>query len=96
MIAPDTNQQSNTHSPEFSQLFSHADSGEICNALGQHLSPRQTEILLLMMQGHSRSKIAAQLNLSVRTVDTVRARMMIKLNAKTNADLVLKVFALLI
>lgn len=95
MNLPDVNQPRGLTPPESLQLLNHADSEDLNKTLEQHLSPRQVEILVLMMQGYSRSKISARLNLSVRTVDTVRARILIKLNAKTNADLVLKVLDLL-
>ena len=67
---------------------------QLNDVLSHHLSPRQAEILLLMLRGFSRSEIARQLDLSARTVDTVRARMMIKLNAKSNSELALKAFSL--
>jgi DNA-binding NarL/FixJ family response regulator len=95
MNLTDIDQPRDFRLPEPQQLFGHAGSDELCNALRQHFSPRQIQILMLMMQGHSRSNIATQLNLSVRTIDTVRTRLMIKLNAKTNSDLALKAFALL-
>lgn len=79
-----------------SQLFDSPGLDGLGCVLSQYFSPRQTQILLLMMQGTSRSEIASTLNLSARTIDTVRARMMLKLNAKSNTDLVLKAFALCI
>lgn len=95
MNVPSIDQPWDLRLPEPPQLFGDAGSDELCKVLRQHFSPRQIQILMLMMQGQSRSKIATQLNLSVRTIDTVRARILIKLNAKTNSDLALKAFALL-
>lgn len=88
------NQPEQTQSSEASADLSNPNSIELYKTLEQHLSPRQVEILVMMLQGQSRSEIAAQLNLSVRTIDAVRARLMDRLKAKNNADLVLKVFAL--
>lgn len=97
MNTTDFNQPpTDTSSRELSQLLGDGEASavDLNDVLRHHLSPRQTEILLLMMQGRSRSEIAQHLNLSARTVDTVRARVMFKLHAKTNSDLVLKVMAL--
>ncbi|MDH4396608.1 MAG: helix-turn-helix transcriptional regulator [Limnobacter sp.] len=95
MNLPGIDQPRDLRLTEPPQLFGDAGSEELCKVLRQHFSPRQIQILMLMMQGQSRSKIATQLNLSVRTVDSVRTRLMVKLNAKTNSDLALKAFALL-
>jgi DNA-binding CsgD family transcriptional regulator len=74
---------------------SEPDGSEARNdALSHHLSPRQYEVLMLMLQGLSRAEIARHLGLSVRTVDTLRARLMIKLNARSNSELAIKAFAL--
>lgn len=69
-------------------------SEQLNDALSHHLSPRQYEVLMLMLQGRSRAEIAKHLGLSVRTVDTVRARMMAKMNAKSNSELAMKAIAL--
>ena len=53
------------------------------------LSDREFEILKLLAAGKSVSDIAASLSLSVTTVSTYRARVMVKMNMKTNADLTL-------
>jgi DNA-binding CsgD family transcriptional regulator len=76
------------------QFVADSSDNRLADSLHHHLSPRQVEVLLLMLQGLSRSEIARQLNLSARTVDTTRARMMAKLNAKTNTELALKAFSL--
>ncbi len=44
-----------------------------------HLSSREREILQLIVEGKSRSEIAAALSLSVKTVDTYRSRLLDKL-----------------
>lgn len=79
---------------DLSKLTDSDSSEKLNEALNHHLSPRQTQVLLLMLQGHSRSEIARQLNVSARTVDTTRARMMVKLKAKSNTELAIKAAAL--
>lgn len=88
------NSQRNNSISELSGLTETDSSEKLNDALSHHLSPRQTEVLMLMLQGLSRAEIAKYLGLSVRTVDTVRARMMMKLNAKSNSELAMKAFAL--
>jgi len=55
----------------------------------EHLSDREFEVLKLIASGKSVSDIAAMLSLSVTTVSTYRARILTKMNMKTNADLTL-------
>ncbi len=55
----------------------------------EHLSDREFEVLKLLATGKSVSDIAGQLSLSVTTVSTYRARILAKMNMKTNADLIL-------
>ena len=43
------------------------------------LSLREREVMLLVVNGHSSAAIAAQLNLSPKTVDTDRSRLMLQL-----------------
>jgi len=51
------------------------------------LSPREREVLLLLAQGHSNRAIAEQIGLSVKTVETYRARLGSKLGLRTRAAL---------
>jgi DNA-binding NarL/FixJ family response regulator len=51
------------------------------------LSDREFEILCLIASGKTVSQIAAQLSLSVKTVSTYRARILEKMQMKTNAEL---------
>ncbi|MFT3933529.1 MAG: response regulator transcription factor [Chitinophagaceae bacterium] len=51
------------------------------------LSDREFEVFKLIASGKSVSDIATQMLLSVTTVSTYRARILIKMNLKTNADL---------
>jgi len=53
------------------------------------LSPRQTQILRALAQGHTTKEIATRLSLSVKTVETHRARMMETLGLR-NANQLLR------
>ena len=52
------------------------------------LSDREAEVLRLIAQGHSNKEIAARLELSVKTVETYKARSMEKLGLTGRADIV--------
>lgn len=52
------------------------------------LSEREREVLRLVAQGHTNQEVAERLFLSVKTVETYRARLMDKLGLRTRADLV--------
>lgn len=52
------------------------------------LSDREREVLCLVAQGHTNQQVAERLSLSVKTVETYRARLMTKLGLRTRADLV--------
>jgi two-component system, NarL family, invasion response regulator UvrY len=51
------------------------------------LSQREFDVFLLLSAGNSVSEISEKLSLSVTTVSTYRARIMIKMRMKSNADL---------
>jgi two-component system, NarL family, invasion response regulator UvrY len=53
----------------------------------ESLSPRESEVLLMLSKGISLTKIGAQLHLSVKTVSTYRGRILEKLNVQSNAEL---------
>jgi DNA-binding NarL/FixJ family response regulator len=55
---------------------------------GGTLSDREREVLRLVAQGHTNQQVAERLALSVKTVETYRARLMEKLGLRTRADLV--------
>jgi DNA-binding NarL/FixJ family response regulator len=55
----------------------------------EQLSDREFEVLRLLAAGHPVSDIAEKLSLSSTTVSTYRARILLKMNLKTNADLTL-------
>jgi DNA-binding NarL/FixJ family response regulator len=52
------------------------------------LSERETEVLRLIAWGYSNKEIAAHLCLSVKTVETYKARLMEKLHLRSRVDLV--------
>ena len=56
--------------------------------LFKKISPRQREILQLLAEGKSGKEIASILNISARTVEFHKYRMMEQLNINTSAELV--------
>jgi two-component system response regulator NreC len=52
------------------------------------LSPRERQVLALLAHGHTNREIAARLSLSVKTIETHRARLGDKLGLHNRADLV--------
>jgi two-component system response regulator NreC len=55
---------------------------------GQMLSPREWQILELLAQGYTNREIAESLPISVKTVETHRARIVEKLGLRSRAELV--------
>ena len=55
---------------------------------GSELSSRQKEVLRLIVNGHRTKEIAANLNLSPRTVETIKYEMMRNLNVHSTTELV--------
>ncbi|MEZ4453285.1 MAG: response regulator transcription factor [Nannocystaceae bacterium] len=55
---------------------------------GDALSDRETDVLQRIAQGYSNKEIATQLDISIRTVETYRARAMEKLGLNNRAALV--------
>jgi two-component system response regulator NreC len=52
------------------------------------LSQRELRVLELVVQGHTNQRVADRLSVSIKTVETYRARIRDKLGLKTRADLV--------
>ncbi|HEX8847504.1 MAG TPA: response regulator transcription factor [Pyrinomonadaceae bacterium] len=52
------------------------------------LSERETEVLRLIALGYSNKEIASHLNISVKTVETYKARLMEKLDLHSRVDIV--------
>ena len=57
-------------------------------AEGSELSDREAEVVRLIAAGHSNKEIAGRLDLSVKTVETYKARSLEKLGLHSRADLV--------
>ncbi len=53
-----------------------------------HLSCREREVIRLVAEGKSNKEISAVLAISVRTVETYRARLMLKIQATSTAQLI--------
>jgi DNA-binding NarL/FixJ family response regulator len=51
------------------------------------ISPRESEVLRLLAEGHTNQEAAAALRVSVKTIETHRSRLSQKLNLRTRADL---------
>ena|SRR5947209_9198235 len=54
---------------------------------GEALTPRQREVLQLVAEGKSNKEIAGVLNISIKTVDFHKARLMDELGLRTTAEL---------
>ena len=52
------------------------------------LTVREIEVLRLIAHGYTNKEIAAQLDISVKTVETYKTRSMEKLGLKSRADIV--------
>jgi DNA-binding NarL/FixJ family response regulator len=57
------------------------------SGLHEQLSARELQVFLKLAQGCSAGEVAAELSLSAKTVSTYRARLMRKLDARSNSDL---------
>jgi DNA-binding NarL/FixJ family response regulator len=69
-------------------IRSYKEGGSPEKDLFQKISPRQREILQLLAEGKSAKIIASILDISTRTVEFHKYRMMQQLNIKTSAELV--------
>ena len=69
------------------QHYKAPHSKETTGALAR-LSVREREVLVLTAEGHTSTEIGKQLRLSPKTVDTYRARIMVKLELKHRSELV--------
>lgn len=77
------------------KYISHSIAEKLANTLSvktdkflhENLSNREFDVMKLLANGKSVSEIAEILSLSVTTVSTYRARVMIKMNLKSNSDL---------
>jgi len=60
----------------------------IVNARMAALTPREREVMRLIVAGHSNKEVARQLELSTRTIETHRGHIMEKTGAHSLADLI--------
>lgn len=75
-------------SPELSKGLVHADeSNGLRGALG-HLSSREREVFSMIVRGYSSQKIAQELAISIKTVETHRAHINQKLGVHSTGDIV--------
>ncbi len=58
------------------------------NGTGAELSDRETAVMRLIAQGYTNKEIAAQLGVSVKTIETYKARSMEKLGLRSRVDIV--------
>lgn len=66
--------------------------GETTKPLHSTLSDRELQVLEMLAKGRAVKEIGVELNLSEKTISTYRARILEKMNLKTNADLMLYAF----
>lgn len=80
------------HPSQASMLVESIKKGEGLAGSGQDevdiLSPRERKVLELIAQGYTNQEAAEELFLSVKTVETYKARLMEKLNLKSRADII--------
>jgi DNA-binding NarL/FixJ family response regulator len=69
-------------------IRTYQEGGSAEKDLFKKISPRQREILQLLAEGKSGKEIASVLNISARTVEFHKYRMMEQLHIKTSAELV--------
>lgn len=55
----------------------------------ESLSPREYQVMLLLVSGKTLSEIAEEMSLSVKTVSTYKTRILDKMNVKNSKDLIL-------
>lgn len=75
-------------SPRVSSKIARAFAGGADKSGAASLTPRQTEVLRLVVQGQSSKEIARTLDLSLKTVETHRAQLMDRLDIHDLAGLV--------
>jgi DNA-binding NarL/FixJ family response regulator len=74
-------------SPSLAQILADGVSGDADRPLHAELSQREFQIFCKLAAGAAVSRIADELNLSVKTVSTYRTRILEKMAMKSNADL---------
>jgi DNA-binding NarL/FixJ family response regulator len=81
------------HKPFFSTRVSEAaaisDAPDSAKSSRSRITPREREILQLLAEGKSNKEVASLLNISVNTAEAHRANIMLKLDVRSLAELVL-------
>lgn len=70
------------------------DNDSANSAAGRPLTPTQTKVLQLILEGHSNRQVAEMLKRSVRTVEVHRAHVMERLGVKNTLELTKRAIAL--
>lgn len=73
---------------EMTSMLKNKQSEEKFHKMYSTLSPREQEILQLIVKGHSLTEIAGKLLISIKTVDTHKTRIFNKLNLTKKSELV--------
>lgn len=68
-------------------IFVHSHMADLLKEQEEKLSPREKEVLIFLAKGFVNKEIAEKLNISVKTVETYRARIMEKLNLSGRSEL---------
>jgi len=58
------------------------------NPAGPRITPRELEIIRLLAEGKSNKELSTQLGITVRTVETHRSKIMLKLGLHSLAELI--------
>ncbi|MFJ7638398.1 response regulator [Peribacillus sp. NPDC097225] len=77
---------------EMTSMIKNKQSEEKIHKMYSTLSPREQEVLQLIVKGHSLTEIAGELLISIKTVDTHKTRIFNKLNITKKSELVEFVF----
>jgi len=74
-------------SPSLAEKIAFALDADSEKMLHETLSDREYQVLYMIASGKTVTEIAEELSLSVKTISTYRARILEKMNMKTNAEL---------
>ncbi|MFJ7677910.1 response regulator [Peribacillus sp. NPDC097198] len=77
---------------EMTSMIKNKQSEEKIHKMYSTISPREQEVLQLIVKGHSLTEIAGKLLISIKTVDTHKTRIFNKLNITKKSELVEFVF----
>jgi two-component system, NarL family, invasion response regulator UvrY len=85
-VSPNVAQQSEAITRELRNVFGSADGRQPAGI--DALSPRELEVLRLVVAGHRSAEIARSLSVSIKTIDSHRSNMYRKLAIRNTVDLV--------